>query len=136
MTKAAETVLGWEYRKQPDWFKENIFNLQEMMSTHNTSFARWLGTHNNSNRQRYLTQRRAVACKLRRAKNEWLQRKASEVERGMLKGGSGKRAWQSLREIQRGRPGLQPVRQCAVRKSDNHLCVSQEEILPTVVEPF
>ncbi len=57
LTKAAESVLGWEGRKQPDWFQENITTLQELISKRNHLFAKWLRTHHHSDRQRYVAQR-------------------------------------------------------------------------------
>ena len=90
MQQAAEKLLGWETRRQPDWFQENITILQQLIQKRNALFARWLKTKHHSDRQRYMAQRREVACEVRRAKNAWFQQKEHEVEGAKLKGGHGR----------------------------------------------
>ena len=76
---AAKSVLGWESRRQPDWFKENAPVLKELIDKKNLLFGRWLRSGENSDRQRYVAQRRVVAETVKMAKNEWLQEKAKSV---------------------------------------------------------
>ena len=83
MKKAAEEVLGRERRRQPDWFLESIGQLEELIIKCNTLFATWLRTRCQRDRQRYVNQWREVAWKVKRAKNNWSQQKAREVERGI-----------------------------------------------------
>ena len=64
----------------------------------------------NSDRQRYVLQRRKVTKAVKKAKNDWLQEKASEVDVAMLFGSSHRSMWKSLRELQWGSVGLRPVR--------------------------
>ena len=80
MVMAAEDTLGWETRKQPDWFREK--GHLDLIERSNSLFQRWLWSGKNEDRQRYVVQRREVA--VRKAKNEWLQEKARAVEVGML----------------------------------------------------
>lgn len=61
MVSAAESVLGWENRRQPDWFQENITVLQQLITKRNKLFSQWMKTHHHSDRQRYVAQRRAVS---------------------------------------------------------------------------
>ena len=131
LTKAAENVLGWEGRRQPDWFQENIANLQELIRKRNRLFTKWLRTHHHSDRQRYVAQRSAVAREVKRGKNTWFQQKAKQIEIEILQGASGRGVWQGLREIQRGRAGLQPVRPKAIRKEDGqlHVCMGPDEVM-------
>ena len=70
---------------------------------HYLFFAKWLSTGHHSDRQRYVSQRRAVVHEVRHAKNAWFQQKAQQVEIAMH---GGKGVWNSLRDIQRGRAGL------------------------------
>ena len=100
--------LGWERRKQPDWFPENIITLSEAISKCNRLFSKWLSTQHHRDRQRYVAQSTVV----KQAKNKWFQQKANQIELAMLRGLSGREVWQGLREIQPGRAGLQPVRPC------------------------
>lgn len=92
-------------------------------------FGRWLRSGENSDRKRYVAQRRVVAGTVKRAKNGWLQEKAKSVEVGMLSGGSGRNAWRCVREIQKGRSGLRPVMTRVIRKPSGEVCVGREESL-------
>ena len=58
-------------------------------------------------RQAKSTVRRAI----RKAKNDWSQEKASEVERERFRG---KKVWKAIREIQRGCRGLLPCRTAVI----------------------
>ena len=80
LTKAAESVLGLEDRRQPDWFQENSTVLTHMILKQNSLFSKRLRTHHHSDRQRYVAQRRAVVKEVRRVKNAWFQQGACEVE--------------------------------------------------------
>ncbi len=129
MKKSAEMVLGWEKRRQPDC----IDQLGGLIQKRNALFARWLKTRCDRDRQSYVNQRREVAREVQRAKNEWFQRKAREVERGM-RGGRG--AWKGLREIQRGRAGLRSVKTRAIKDRDGELCIGQDNTLRRWHEHF
>ena len=59
LTKAAETVLGQEKRRSPDWFQDNIHTLETLITKRNDLFSRWLGTRGPTDRQRYMSKRRA-----------------------------------------------------------------------------
>ena len=126
MVKAAETVLGKEKRRQPDWFQENIEVLKKLIVKRNGRFVQWLETRHPRDRQKYVAQRREVAREVRCAKNRWFQQKAGEVERA-VRGGKG--VWKGLREMQRGRAGLRPRQSCAVKDCDGELCIGQDNTL-------
>ena len=81
-------------------------------------FQRWLRTQLPEDRERFVNQRRHVAKMVREAKNNWYQQEAQLVECGVADGGSVHAVWRSLRNIQRGRAGLQPVRPKSVRRID------------------
>ena len=81
----------------------------------------------NSDRQRYVLQRRKVTKAVKKAKNDWLQEKASEVEVAMLFGSSHRSMWKSLRELQWGSVGLRPVRTRTIKKENGDPCESVEE---------
>ena len=127
MLKAAKDTLGFEKRRQPDWFKDNEASLKNLIDTRNNLFSTWLRTHHHRHRQQFLSQRRLVASEIKHAKNEWFQAKACEVEHGMMTGIAGKGVWQGLRDIQRGRRGLQPVRPRVIKKRNGDVCVSPSE---------
>ena len=129
LMNAAETTLGHQKRNQPDWFKENETILRKHIDKRNLLFSKWLRTQHQSDRQRYVAQRRLVASEVKRVKNEWFQEKAREVDNEMMKGIAGRGVWQGLRDIQRGRSGLQPVRPRAIRNVDGQMCMGPEETL-------
>ncbi len=68
VVKAAKDVLGYEKRRQPDWFMENEDTLKKFIDKRNTLFSTWLRTHHHSHRQRYVVQRTA---EIKRVKNQW-----------------------------------------------------------------
>ncbi len=64
---------------------------------------------------------------MRRAKNEWLKRKAEEEERERF---GGKEAWHSIRDLQRGRRSRMPARAVIIEDEEGRPCVtiaSQQE---------
>ena len=69
-----------------------------------------------------------MAAEIKKAKNAWFQNKAQEVEEGMLTGASGKGAWKGLKDIQKGRSGLKPVRPRGIRNCEGQLCTNDEQI--------
>ena len=66
---AAEDVLGWETRRQPDGFKESSSVLKGLIEKRNDMFGRWLRSGRNSDRQRYIAQQRKAAAAVKKAKN-------------------------------------------------------------------
>lgn len=137
MVGAAEITLGWETRKQPDWFKEKGSLLKELIDRRNLLFQRWLRSGRNSGRQKYVLQRREVTKAVKKAKSDWLQEKANEVEVAMLSGGSHKSMWKSLRELQRGRVGLRVrTRTTCIKKANGDPCKSVEESVNRWQEHF
>ena len=114
MVSAAGSILGFESRKQPDWFKVSSVVLSELIEKRNALFGKWLSSGANCDRQMYV-QRRLVASAVKRA-NDWLLKKARSVEAGMLSNGSTGCAWRSLKNIQRERVGLMPVLSKPIKK--------------------
>ena len=51
LVMAAKKTLGYEKRKQPDWFKDNETILQKHIDKRNLLFNKWLGTQHHSDRQ-------------------------------------------------------------------------------------
>ena len=97
MVDAAETTLGQETRKQPDWFKEKGTQLKELIDRRNVLSQIWLRSGRSCDRQRYVIQKREVTKAVKKAKNDWLQEKASEVEVAMQSGHAHRSMWKSVR---------------------------------------
>lgn len=127
MVDAAEIRLRWETRNQPDWFKQKGSLLKELIDRRNLLFQRWVRSGRNSDRQRYVLQRKEVTKAVKKAKNDWLQEKANEVEVVMLSGGCHRRVWKCLSELHRGRIGLRPVKTRTIKKANGDPCESFEE---------
>ena len=70
--------------------------------------------------------RRTVASFVRKAKNDWFQWKAQEVEDKVMRGVG---AWKGIRDLQRGRAGLLPTRPKAVRNLDGKFCATPADSL-------
>ena len=80
LVHTAEDALGRAGRLQPDWFLESLEALQPLLVAWNAAYSRWVRTvimeDLSKFRQARCTARRAI----RKAKNEWFQKKASEIE--------------------------------------------------------
>lgn len=119
----AEMTLGFEDRRQPDWFRESEDYLKPLFVKRNELYALWLETRRERDRKKHAEARRVARRAVRAAKDAWFQRKATEAERGRH---SGKVVWRSIRDIQRGRRGLIPVRTNVVKNEDGSECASLE----------
>ena len=74
-----------------------------------------------------------MAYEVRHAKNAWFQEKIQKSEIDMH-GGRG--VWNGMRDIQRGRAGLQPVRPKEIRNSSGELCMGLESSIHQCYEHF
>ncbi len=119
----AETVLGYEDRRQPDWFRESEEHLKPLVEERNRLYALWLATRRERDRKKHAEACRVARRAVREAKDAWFQRKASEADSGRH---SGKVVWRCIRDIQRGRRGLVPVRTAVVKDEDGNECMSPE----------
>jgi len=120
--KAAESNLGWEARKQPDWFRDKGSQLKAIIGQRNEFFRKWLRSGRSDDRQRYVVKRREANMTVKKAKNEWMQEKTRKVEAGLLMGNSLGSMWKSLKELQRGKFGLRSVKTRTIRKAKCDPC--------------
>ena len=123
MCDAAKECLGYEDRRQPDWFRESEVDLNPLFAERNRLHTVWINNGGERNRKKYADARRAARRAVRGAKDAWFHRKASEAERGR---NGGKIVWRCIRDIQRGRRGLVPVRVAAVKDEDGNACTTTE----------
>ena len=117
----AEEVLGRAGRLQPDWFKESTEALQPLLRARNAAYSRWLGSGRSEDLIKFKQARSAARKAIRKAKNDWFQEKASEVEKERF---GGKKVWKAIREMQRGRRGLLPCRTAVIDDEDGVPCSS------------
>ncbi len=118
LTNAAEEVLGKADRLQPDWFQESIAQLQPLLAARNAAYAKWLGTKSVMDLSRFRQARNDARRAIRKAKNDWFQDKASEVETESFGG----KVWMAIRDMQRGRKGLLPRRNAVIQDEMGEPC--------------
>ena len=80
-------------------------------------------THGFKRRKKYADARKEASRAVRAAKDAWFQRKALEAERGR---NGGKLVWRCIRDIQRGRRGLVPVKAAVVKDEDGNTCTTSK----------
>ena len=118
LTKAAESVLGSEQRRQPDWFQESKTTILPALEHRNRMYTQWLATGDERDLQKFRSARAEARQAVRTAKNAWFQAKADEAQKGRF---SGKRVWKCIRDMQSGRRGLLPTRSsCQMANSVQH----------------
>ena len=121
MCDTARECLGHEDRRQPDWFRESEVNLESLFVLRNRLHTLWLSTGREENRKKCDDARRATRRTVRAAKDAWFQRKVLEAERGK---NGGKLVWCCIRDIQRGRRGLVPVKTEVGKDEDGNTCTT------------
>ena len=82
----AEAVLGYEDRRQPDWFRESGTSLRPLLVERNRLHSLWLSTGRERDRRKHTEARGSVRREVRAAKDAWFQRKAAEAEIGRHEG--------------------------------------------------
>ena len=123
LTAAADSVLGYEKHRNPDWFSESMNNLEPLLERRNQLYSKWLSSRRDSDRLQFLEARRTARKAVRTAKNVWFQNKAEEAQRVRF---GGKKVWQCIRDMQRAHCGLVPTRTASVRNEDGNPCTYTE----------
>ena len=112
LCETAESVLGYETRRQPDWFRESEADIKPLLERWTRLYTLWLSTAREGDWKKFVKARSDARRAVRGAKDNWFQRKALEAQRSQF---GGKAVWRCVRDIQRGRRGLVPVRSAIVR---------------------
>ena len=92
-------------RHQPGCFRESIEALQPLLVARNAAYSRWLGTGRTEDLSKFRQARSTANSAIRKAKNDWFQEKAREIERERC---GGKKVWKAIREMKHGCRGLLP----------------------------
>ena len=103
--------------------------MRNIIEKRNGLFIRWLRSSRNEDRQRYVAKRGQVNREVRKAKNDWMQEKAREVEVGFMMGKSHRGMWKNLKELQRSKAGLRPMKTKMIRKANGDPCNGGEEVI-------
>ena len=125
LVNAAEKVLGKVGFHQPDWFRESLSSLKPLLEARNAAYSRWLrsGRRWTTEDSERLGEMLGGIRPIREAKNAWFLRKAEEIEREKF---GGKKVWNAIRDMQRGRRGLLPSRSVVIHDEDGVLCSSKD----------
>ena len=79
--ETAEAVLGFEARKQPDWFRESEAAIKLLLEKRNKLYSLWQSTGQERDRKKLALSRTQAKHEIREAKNRWFQMKVSEAQR-------------------------------------------------------
>jgi len=86
LTEFAATVLGYDEKHQPDWFRESFDALKQFFHQRNVLYTTWLATSKEEDYVKFKQARGEARRAIRKAKNDWFVAKATEVERGTFGG--------------------------------------------------
>ena len=123
LCETAESVLGYETRRQPDWFRESEADLKPLLERRTRLYTLWLSTARERDRKKFAKVHSNARRAVQGAKDNWFERKALEAQRSQF---GGKAVWRCVRDIQRERRELVPVRSAVVRDEEGNACTSPE----------
>ena len=86
LTDAANSVLGVQKCRQPDWFRDSANSLEPIFQKKNQLYLKWLGSGLSSDKYHFCRVRREARQAVRAAKNTWFTSKAEEAQRGRFGG--------------------------------------------------
>ena len=119
LCEAAEATIGREKRRQVDWFRESAPIIHPLLQKRNALYNKWLSSGKVTDKEKFKEARKKAQKAIREAKDNWFSRKATEAQGGV---NGGRVVWKCIREIQRGRRGLVPVKTRSVRDEEGHTC--------------
>ena len=123
MCSVARSVLGQAERREADWFGESEDMLRPLFEKKSRFFNQWLCSGKIRDKRKFVEARRITRKAVRDVKNRWFQTKAAEASAGR---NDGKVVWKCIRDIQRSRRGLVPVRVTVVKDEDGRPCTTPE----------
>ena len=124
LCESAESTLGRQTKRSPDWYRESEANLEPLYDKRNQLYLKWLSTGKDGDLKEFRRARVEARQATREAKNAWFLRKAKEAQAGR---NGGKIVWKCIRDIQRGRRGLVPVKCACVRDEEGNMCNTPKE---------
>eukprot|EP00117_Sycon_ciliatum_P015630 scpid74294/ scgid15399/ Craniofacial development protein 2; p97 bucentaur protein len=125
MTDAAQSALGRQGRRQPDWFADSRDTLKPLLVERNACHRSWITNgRRNDDYQKLRTARRQARQAVRTAKNQWFATVAGRVESGRF---NSARVWAGIRSLQDARSGLKPIPSMAILDENGNICTSPAE---------
>ena len=84
LTSAADNVLDFSSRHQPDWFADSLELLQSLLTSRNAAYSKWICTSNPENLIVFKRARGEAKWAVREANNRWFQEKEAAYEESQL----------------------------------------------------
>lgn len=125
LSESAELTLGVEKKRSPDWFRESETDLSPLFENRNKLYKKWLSTGRESDKRKFKNARKEARQATRQAKNEWFKQKALTAQAGRH---GGKVVWKCIRDMQRGRRGLVPLKTASVVDEDGNTCSTPQQM--------
>ena len=97
LTDAAQSTLGTQKRRSPDWFAENSSKLLPLYEQRNKFYLRYINTDSEEDRNNFKRARKEARRATREAKNQRFVMKAKEAQEGR---NGGKVVWKYICDIQ------------------------------------
>ena len=124
MVDTAGEILGKVKKRQPNWFQDSEDHLRSYLMARNSAYRKWLASADRKYLIWFREARGKARREVRRAKEEWLKRKAQEAERERI---GGKRVWDNIRDLQRAKRGRIPERVVTIQDEDGRPCDTNTE---------
>ena len=124
ITEVSDKLLGHSKRRQPDWFLESSDVLKPYLMARNDAYRMRLSSSRREDLMKFKQARSTDRRVARKAKNEWFQLKAEQIERQCF---GGKDVWKNIRDLQLGRRDRFPIRVITVNDEDGNPCVTRGE---------
>ena len=80
MTESAKLTIGPKKKVHQDWFDENDEHIKELLDDKKKAFIEWQNDISTSKHDRFKHLQRQAQTTLRRKQDEWLEKKADEIE--------------------------------------------------------
>ena len=125
VTESAEETLGFQKRRQPDWFTESKDTLEPLLNERNQRYQEWISSGRSDDTwNRFKAARSKARAAVRSAKNSWFTNKAKSLDGARF---SSSRVWACVKDMQAAKQGLRPVSTTAIRDANGNICKSVEE---------
>ncbi len=126
ITTAACSTLGFNKRRQPDWFRESKDVIQPFLEKRSKAYDSWI--KHGQQKDIFYSQFKGARSEARhavvKAKEDWILAKAQEATANRFDGSV---VWRCIADLQSAGTGLCPTRVSSVTDESGRLCVSAEE---------
>ena len=115
---ASSEVLGYETRRQPDWFRDSVDTLRPLIERKNAAHQEFLQKDTRDSKLVFRTQQRAVQRAVNAAKEVWIERVATHADNLDC---HSRMQWECVRQLQEVNGGRKPARPLSVLDENGNL---------------